>query len=145
MFRNFVKKRVTVNHLKNLSEPKKKHSKSQFLDCKKLQMAEYIKNSTFSTAEKRLLFRLRSQTLDVKKNFPGLNRNMWCRSCGLFTETQSHLLQCPALVVHLKYLTGKTSNLNEQYIYGNIKQQQMLVKIYTDILEVRESQENLEK
>ena len=130
---------------KNLSGLKKKHSKSQFLDCKKLQMAEYIKNSTFSTAEKRLLFRLRSQTLDVKKNFPGLNRNMWCRSCGLFTETQSHLLQCPALVVHLKYLTGKTSNLNEQYIYGNIKQQQMIVKIYTDILEVRESQENLEK
>ena len=58
-------------------------------------------------------------------------------TCGA-TETQSHLLQCPAIVVHLNYLVGQTSQLDEKFIYGNSKQQRSIVKIYTDILEVRD-------
>ena len=153
MFKNFVKKKATIYHLKKLNDMKQKHSKSKSLICTKLIEAEYIKSSDFSTAEKRLLFKLRSQTLDVKKNFPGMNRNLWCKNCGLFTETQSHLLQCPAIVVHLNYLVGKTSKLDEKFIYGNSKQQKSIVKIYIDILEVRDfllkeqnsSEESLER
>ena len=138
VFKNFVKKKATIYHLKKLNDMKAKHSKSKSLNCTKLIEAEYIQNSDFTTAEKRLLFKLRSQTLDVKKNFPGVNRNLWCKNCGLFTETQSHLLQCPAIVVHLNYLIGKTSKLDEKFIYGNSEQQRSIVKIYTDILEVRD-------
>ena len=139
VFRKFVKKRATLNHLKKLSELKMKHSKSKFLSCSKLEVADYIQNSALSTAEKMLLFKLRSKTLDVKANFPGVNRSLWCKTCGLFTETQSHLLQCPAIVVHLKYLFGKTSKLEENFVYGNCEQQETIVKIFTDILEVREN------
>ena len=64
---------------------------------------------------------------------------MWCTSCGLFPETQSHLLQCPAIVPQLAYLDGKTSKLNENLVYGDINQQQMIVKIFSDVLEVREN------
>ena len=92
VFRKFLKKRATLNHLKKLSELKMKHSKSKFLSCSKLEVADYIKHPTFSTTEKMLLFKLRSKTLDVKANFPGVNRSLWCKTCGLFTETQSHLL-----------------------------------------------------
>ena len=142
MFGNYVKKMVTINHLKNLQELKKKHSKAKYLECTKLKQAVYLNDSKFSTREKRLLFKLRSKTIYVKKNFPGLNKDEWCVSCGLFPESQSHLLQCPELVVHLGYLSWKTSTLNGNFIYGNIEQQQAMVKIYTDILEVRE---NLQK
>jgi hypothetical protein len=48
-------------------------------------------------------------------------------------------LQCPAIVPQLGYLHGKTSKLNENLVYGNINQQQMIVKIFSDILEVREN------
>ena len=121
----------------SLNELKKKHSKSEKLNCKEVKEAEYIKNSNFNTDEKRLLFKLRSQTLDVKKNFPGVHKNLWCRTCGLFTETQSHLLQCPAIVVNLSYLIGP-SKLEEKHIYGNWLQQKSIVKIYSEILEIRE-------
>ena len=40
--------------------------------------------------EKKLLFKLRSKTLDVKKNF-GNHDNPWCTSCGIFEETQAEL------------------------------------------------------
>ena len=74
------------------------------------------------------------------------HQNLWCTSCKLFPETQSHLLQCPVLVQKLKYLAGKTSKLNEKYVYGNINQQEINVNIFSDLLEVRESlKENLFK
>ena len=98
-----------------------------------------MQSSNFTTREKQLLFKLRSRTLDVKNNFPGQNRNPWCTSCGLFQETQSHLLQCPEIVTKLSYLAGKSSTLNENFVYGSHKQQQIIVKIYSDILEVREN------
>ena len=118
---------------------KKKHTKAKFLNCSELKQADYIQNPIFTTAQKQLLFKLRSRTLDVKLNFKGQNKNPWCTSCGLFQETQSHILQCPELVKNLHYLRGKTSKLNENFVYGSLVQQEMIVKIYSDILEVREN------
>ena len=60
-------------------------------------------------------------------------------SCGLFQETQAHLLKCPALVQNLKYLKWRTSKLNEKDVYGSTEKQLMIVNIYSDILEVREN------
>ena len=140
-FKNYVQKKVKINHLKYLSGLKAKHSKSKFLNCTEIKVAEYLSEGQFTTSEKRLLFKLRSKTLDVKQNFLGQHKNPWCTSCGLFQETQSHLLQCPELVPQLKYLSGKTSTLNENFVYGSIKQQKMIVKIFGDILEIRENLE----
>ena len=81
----------------------------------------------------------RSRTIDVKLNFPGQHNDIWCRSCKLFPESQSHLLQCPMLVTKLNYLSGKTSRLNEKDIYGDTEKQKAIVQIYSDILEVREN------
>ena len=102
-------------------------------------MADYIQCSALSTKEKQLLFKLRSRTLDVKQNFPGQHGNPWCSKCFLFQETQGHLLQCPKLVTKLKYLNLNFSELNENLVYGNSVQQQMMVNIYSAILEVREN------
>ena len=139
MFKNFVAKKVKANHLKDLSSLKQKHSKAKFLNCTVLKQADYLADARFSTKEKQLLFKLRSKTLDVKHNFGGPKTNPWCTSCGLFVETQSHLLQCPELVKNLSYIEGRTSTLNENFVYGSLKQQEMIVKIYSDILDVREN------
>ena len=143
VFNKFVKKKVKTNMMKYLSEKKKSHTKAKFINCD-FNQAEYIKDPMFTTREKQLLFKLRSKTLDVKENFKGMHRNPWCISCGLFKESQSHLLQCPELVSKLNYLDVKPSTLNENYIYGNIKQQQMMVKIFSDVLDARDAlKENL--
>ena len=136
-FNNFVKKKVKLNMMKYLSEKKKSHTKAKFINCD-FKQAEYIHDSKFSTREKQLLFKLRSKTLDVKENCREMHKNPWCISCGLFKETQSHLLQCPELVSSLKYLDVKPSKLNENLIYGNTNQQEMIVKIFSDILDARE-------
>ena len=124
--------------MQHLNDLKRKHSKSAKLRCDDLKQAEYIKSKKFTLREKKLLFKLRSRTLDVKQNFKNQHRDPWCGSCGLFQETQSHLLQCPKIVTKLNYLRGKTAYLNENDIYGDIKKQEVIIRIYSDILEIRE-------
>ena len=91
---------VTQKFLHHLRSLKVRHSKSKFLSCENLKSADYIQSPLFSTKEKELLFKLRSKTLEVKQNFPGQYGSPWCLSCGLFQETQSHLLQCPEIVLN---------------------------------------------
>ena len=112
------------------------------MNCSELKVAKYLEDPSFNTKQKQLLFKLRSRTLDVKANFRGQNSDILCISCGLFSETQSHLLQCPQLVTSLNYLCGKTSKLNEMDIYGNTEKQKIIVNIYSDLLEVRENLKN---
>ena len=137
-FKSFVKKKVTENYLRNLSALKEKHSKSTFVNTSKLKVADYIISPLFSTREKQLLFKRRSRTLDVKQNFPGQFSSPWCISCGLFQETQQHLLHCPEIVSKLSYLNQNLSAISEDLVYGSIQQQRIIVNIYSDILEVRE-------
>ena len=121
---------------------KKSHSKSEYLNCSELKTAKYLEDPSFNTKQKQLLFKLRSRTLDVKANFRGQNCDIICNSCGLFPETQSHLLQCPQLVTRVSYLCGQTSKLNEMDIYGSTEKQKIMVNIYSDILEVIENLKN---
>ena len=137
-FRKYVKSKVRIKYRRYLNEIKRTHSKSNYLVCRKLEMAEYLNNPRFNTRQKQLLFKLRSRTLDVKCNFRGQFIDLWCISCGLFPESQSHILQCPELVTKLNYLAGKTSCLNENCIYGDIEEQLKIVNIYSDLLEERE-------
>ena len=136
-FKRIVKQKVKINYLQHLESLKANHSKSKYLDCSDLKVAEYITDARLNCKKKQLLFKLRSRTLDVKKNF-GDKNNPWCSTCGLFQETQGHLLQCAPLVKNLNYLQGKGSKLDENYIYGDIEKQIQIVNIYSDILEERE-------
>ena len=124
--------------IRGLEDQKTKHSKLKFMNTKELKTAEYIKSPVFSTREKKLLFKLRSRTIDVKCNFPGKYGDLWCISCGLYQETQGHLLQCPEIIKKLQYLNLKLSTVSENFIYGTIEEQQIIVNMYSDILEVRE-------
>ena len=142
MFKTFVKEKVTTKFIQDLKDLKMKHSKSKYLECSKLEIAEYLIDPRIDTKKKQLLFKLRSRTLDVKSNFESQNENQLCISCGLEKETQGHLLQCPPLVKNLKYVIGKTSRLEENHIYCDIDKQINIVNIYSDILEQRDVMRN---
>ena len=138
VFRSFIKKKVKENHLQILDNLKRKHSKSTFLECKELKLAGYLEDSRFSTEKKQLLFKLRSKTLDVKQNFKSAYQNPWCLSCGLFPESQDHILQCPELTQKLFYIKGKTSKLSGNDVYKSLDKQLVITNIYSDLLDIRE-------
>ena len=59
-----------------------------------------------------------------------------CKVCKLFPESQSHLLQCPQIVEKLQLLSLNTK-IDENNIYGNVEQQEVIVKLYMQIMKIR--------
>ena len=87
--------------------------------------------------EVQTLFCLRSRMIDVKANFSSANTdNMWCKLCHLFTETQRHLLECPVIKSRTKNVIDY-KGVDYQMIFGDIKNQVKIAKIYQTILEAR--------
>ena len=140
VFKSYVTKKVKIKFLQHLHELKRTHSKSKYMKCDDIKQADYIKSPKLSHKEKMLVFKLRSRTLDVKENFKNQHRDLMCASCGLFEENQSHLLKCPELVSKLSYIID--NNINENQIYGTLKQQEIIVKVFSDVLEIREKLRN---
>ena len=58
---------------------------------------------------------------------------MWCRGCFLFTETQHHLVDCPAIRDKLRGLV-KFEELSYNMIFGSTNNHEKFVKSYTLIL-----------
>ena len=115
---------------------KARHEKSQYLNSTSFKTAEYLTDSRFSRSEATLLFKLRSKTLNIKMNFKKQHKSLLCQVCGLFPECQSHLLQCPQIAPKLNLVCEKKLP-DENQIYGSIDDQLRIVKIYTQIMDLR--------
>ena len=102
-----------------------------------IKQAEYIQSPRLSHKEKILLFKLRSRTLDVKGNFKNQHKDLLCISCGLFEETQNHLLRCQEIVKKLSYLDENHTNYDENDIFEGLEKQLKIVKIYSEIIEIK--------
>ena len=138
-FKNLIKRKVQILAISDLNEAKIKHSKSQYLNSKNFKTAQYLEDQRFSKKESQLLFSLRSHTLNLKMNFKNQHTNTYCEVCQLFPETQSHILHCPQITSKLNIVNLPNSVPEENYIYGRIDKQLEIVKIFSQILEVRKS------
>ena len=124
---------VTLEYIDGL---KQKHSKTQHYDTSKLSTSPYLTDSRFSKSERELLFKLRSRTVQVKNNFQnGYHQNMLCEICNIFTCTQEHVLSCPVLTQKCRIVN--TMTIEHSFIHGNVEQQLMYIKIYSQFWEER--------
>ena len=67
--------------------------------------------------------------MDVKENFRNKDKDPWCISCGLARETQSHFLECPEILKKLGYLADKNTKYEENFIYGSLEEQEIIINI----------------
>ena len=147
-FRNYVQKRSSELTIQYLEKLQKKNSKSKGLDMRDMRISPYLQDSRFSKYERELLFKLRSKTIWVKDNFRNayLDNDMLCDLCKLFPCTQAHPLQCPQLTTTM--IVDKKLNINDKFIYGDVDQQLVYVKIYKQYWDLREemlTEQNEEK
>ena len=133
---NYLKKRVREVTLEYVEGLKQKHSKTQNFDTSRLSTSPYLNDSRFTKTERELLFKLRSRTIQVKYNFQNANlQNMLCELCNLFTCTQEHVLTCPVLTQHCTIVN--TMSVEHNFIYGNVDQQLMYTRIYSQFWDAR--------
>ena len=138
-FKTLIKSKIESFALHKLNEMKLKHEKSQYLHSTSFKVSEYLVDRRFSKSEAQILFKLRSRTLNLKKNFSSQSQDDLCRTCKLFPETQSHLLQCPGIVPRLKILCVNSLEVSEEMIYGGVEDQLQIAKIYIKIWEIRKT------
>ena len=136
-FKRLVRSKVEIYAAKKLEELRISHSKTQNLKFDGFHPAEYLLSKNLSTEEVQTLFKLRNRMVQVKGNFANGNKdNMWCKTCKLFTETQEHLVECPAIRLRTKSLIN-FQEVSCEMIFGTIKNQEKIAKSYHIILEAR--------
>ena len=99
-FKELVKKCVRKSALNYLKQLQQTHNKAKYLTYYDLNLQSYLESGTskMTIKEKCFAFAARSRTIDVRCNKLWGEKNLQCRLGCDENETQTHLLQCRALV-----------------------------------------------
>ena len=88
-WKKYVKERVKSSALTNLCIENSKKEKTQNIWFDKLEMSKYLQENK-RTSLSKVIFSVRSKTLDVKEWFPWKYDTVNCVACGNYPETIDH-------------------------------------------------------
>ena len=121
---------------------KKRGSKTAEMNLDTVNPSSYLFSKLLNKTEIQTLFKLRTRTIDVKKNQESsYKNNMWCRVCCLFTESQEHLLDCHEIRKKLRFIDF--SEIRYQMIFGNLEEQEKFTKSYQLVIHAWEDIKNI--
>ena len=142
-FKNIVKKKLKDKAADFLFSYKAKHSKTKHLNTYKLQ--SYLSSDQLSTNEKKLLFSLRTRSVDVKRNYKNKHKfNMLCSLCkdDSEEETELHLLKCPKILDETKDDIDITEAKYEDIFSNDLDDQVVITKIFKEVLKAKKLLKN---
>ena len=140
-FRKMVDKKVNSFVFQNLKEKASSHTKSlkilkQLENKSVMRRPTYLKENLFLKTDCQLMFKLRSQMLDVKTNFSHqYDNDTSCRTCSVpgVIESEDHLLQCEGLKEEVK-----NKEVKFDFVFGNIDQQIEVLSEFKAVLRKRD-------
>ena len=119
-----------------LMTEKERKEKGENLKYKNLDIQPYLLNEKFKSRDALFLFKIRTEMLDVRKNFKNkFMNNMTCPACQSHTDTQQDILKCSALNPvqnQIKYGDLFSTDLN--LVKATLKKYQLLWKKRETIL-----------
>ena len=127
----------------DLSKSQQGHSKVKNIPFQNNNKAqEYLTSPDFTNKLRALLFNLRCQTtVGLKDNFHNFYKNnlMCSMKCNTSTDSQSHILNCPKLLLHLNEKQKEdVRNVRYEYLFGNITEQLNITKVFKMLLHIRQ-------
>ena len=136
-FKTYVKKKVDTKVFKYLENLKEGHSKVKDIKYKKLEMQQYMKDPNFSINNIKLLFKLRTRMVQVKRNFKSAFQSLVCDLCEIEEDDQHHLLSCQVL---LKQCSELYNDISVEYndLFSTSEKQLQAVKLFKKVLQIRE-------
>ena len=133
-FKNGLKKKLKEKATLFLFNYREKHSKTKNLTNFKLQ--PYLTSDKLTTREKKLLFSLRTRSIDVKRNYKNKFKfNMSCSLCrdDSQEETETHLLECSKIITKIN-----TKDVKYEDIFSeNIDKQVKITKIFNQVMKTK--------
>ena len=137
-FMNTIKRKIEYKSLKYLEEIKQKHSKVEKLKHNVLQMQPYLmpNDGKIKKEECQIIFQLRSKVTDLKMNQKNRYESYECGGCGKEDESQDHVLNCQVLIEMNEDLKIREIPLYEKVNEGNVKEQQIICKIFSKNMKI---------
>jgi hypothetical protein len=140
-------KDAAFDYLTNLQ---KAHSKVKHINYEKLMTQTYLTSPLFSDSETKLLFALRTRTLEeIKANFGimnggNLNCPLDCWSQGELPlkDTQQHLLKCAKLTSELETEDISRGNVEYEHLFSDVYKQKEAAVLFERLLKAREDIKN---
>ena len=119
---------------------KPKQNRSKVKNLTKFSFQNYLKSDKLSTKEKKLLFSLRTRSIDVKTNYRNKYQfDMHCKLCKNVNEEESeiHLLKCDIITKNISHDINLTSAKYENIFSENVEDQIQITKIFAEIFKLR--------
>ena len=140
MFFNIIKRKTEHEAIKYLEKLKEKHSKVKLLKHPVLKMQEYLmpNDIKMKIEDCQGIFMLRSRVTAVKINQRNRYENHECEVCGLFDETQEHILNCKE-ILKMNEESGISEIPDYNRIFdGTVMEQVELSKLFNKNMKVIE-------
>ena len=142
-FKKLVKKKLNHKAKEFLFNYKNQENQSKSKNLNSFSLQNYFKSTKLSTKEKKLLFSLRTRTVDVKTNYRNKYKfNMQCRLCDDKTteESEKHLLKCVNILKNINPNTHTDlSRVTYEDIFSeDIEVQIAITKIFSAIFKTRQ-------
>ena len=141
MFLNIIKRKTEHEAMKYLEKLKEKHSKVKLLKHPVLKMQKYLmpNDINMKNEDGQNIFRLRSKMTAVKMNQRNRYENHECEVCGIFDESQEHVLNCKEILE-----MNEESDISEIPEYnrifdGTVMEQVKISKIFSKNMKVIEN------
>ena len=124
IFKDMVKDKTLKAALKYLEGEKQKQSKIATMKHKKLEIQEYFIDGNCNNKVAKLIFKARSQTLDIKTQRKWKYADLTCIGCRKLEESGEEILICEVLNEE-----NRTSELPVKYDYFY-----NILKLFFDII-----------
>ena len=137
-FKSKIKIKIREKTFNYLKEKQMNHSKVKEIKYETFKQQKYMSNYSFTQNDIDLLFKLRTNMIDVKMNFKGMYEKYSCDLCQKdVPQTQVHLTQCEAIINNCSMLF---ENIDAEYedIYGKPEKQLKIVRLFRSILQTKE-------
>ena len=140
-YKKLIKNKLKINATHSLFYDKSEEKRSKIKNLTSFKLQNYLRTNKFTTKQKKLLFSLRTRSIDVKNNYKNkFQFNMKCRMCEdeNSIDSEEHYLKCSKI---LENFDDNEDILNAKYedIFSqNIDEQISITRIFETIFKIRQ-------
>ena len=140
-FKKLIKNNLNRIAKDSLLNDQIEERKSKIKNLNSYKIQNYLQTSKLSTKQKKLLFGLRTRSIDVKTNYKNKFKfNMKCRICDddESIDSEKHYLKCSKVIEHFDANNEDISNATYDDIFSEeIEKQISITKTFELVFKIR--------
>ena len=137
-FKKLLKKKLYEKSFEFLFNLKNKENRSKSKQLSSYNLQNYLQTDLLTTRQKKLLFSLRTRSVDVKTNYKSMYKfNIRCRLCQKDEDSEKHYLKCEIVLRNIEPSIDLTTASYDNIFSSNIEDQVNITKIYDQIFKIR--------